>query len=122
MVFDGFFADKEIFSNHLVALALRHQPQYLRFTPGQGIVVTSDKFDASLFNRGFCNSSCLIEIRHAAQLVNQLPGDLRMNEGMSFTDRTDSIDQRFRLHILQQVSIGPLAQCFKHIALIIMNR
>ncbi|MNI78766.1 hypothetical protein D3C73_1351690 [compost metagenome] len=93
MVFDGFFADKEIFANVLIALAFGHQTKHLSLTPGKRIIVTRDKLDARFLHRSFSHSPCLVEISHPAQLVNQLTRNFRMNECMPLADRTDSIDQ-----------------------------
>ncbi|MNI64647.1 hypothetical protein D3C73_1201060 [compost metagenome] len=41
---------------------------------------------------------------------------------MSGHNRTDGVDQRFRLHVFQQVTRGPLAKRLEDIAFVIVNR
>ncbi|CDN43507.1 hypothetical protein BN871_DB_00040 [Paenibacillus sp. P22] len=123
MVFDRLFADEQEFADHLVALALRHEAKHFRFAPRKRIVLAGDELHARL---AACSRSGvrahLIEVSHAAQLVDQLASHLGMNVSMSLHHRTDRIDQRLRLHVLQKIPRRALAQSFEHVALVVMKR
>ncbi|MNJ57828.1 hypothetical protein D3C77_534360 [compost metagenome] len=110
-------------TDHFIAASFRHETKHFCFPSSQRVIISSHKLHASLTNGiVFCNSPRLTQILHPAQLLDQFPRHFRMNERVAFGYGTNCIDERFRLHIFEQITGGSFAERLKYIALIIVDR